>query len=74
MRVFRRVFFDASLEKDALAEREAGQANQVLVRAARNDAEFGLQVDLAGIIRSEVEEKAGGVIDQLGSCRHRKNG
>lgn len=72
MCVLRRVFFNASFKKDALTERQAGQADEVLVRAARDGAELGLQVDLTSVGGSEVEEKASGVIDELGSCRRKR--
>ena len=42
------------------------------MRAAGNDAEFGLQVDLAAICGCEVEEKPSGVIDKLRSFRVQK--
>lgn len=48
MRAFHHVIFDALFEKQSLAEHEAGQADDVLMRAAGDGAEFGLEVDLGG--------------------------
>jgi hypothetical protein len=37
------------------------------VRPAGDDAEFGLQVDLVGVVGCQMEDQASGVVDEFGS-------
>ncbi len=37
------------------------------MRPAGDDAEFGLQVDLVGVVGCQMEDKTSGMVDEFGS-------
>lgn len=69
MRPLHHLVLDPLLEKRPLTERQARQRNKVLVGPAGDDCEFGAHVDERGVSGREVEEQAGGAVDEVGSVK-----
>ena len=68
MRPINRLIVNAPFQKDPLGKRQAREGDEMFVRAAGDDGEFGVHVDeRGGEGGEEVVQEVGCLVDDLGA-------